>query len=146
MPPSSRVGPTSFYLADADLSNKVYFTGQNAPALIPKPRKSYGVELDVMREGSDGPGYRVAQLTGTQVGWEDYEFTVLLLTSAQVTELERKYNLQPPEEMVLTLDGVTGYTVVWQRDGLQGQYWDSNWTREGATIKLHVLQEADLTP
>lgn len=144
MPPTSRIGPT-MYLADSDNSDKVYFTGANAPVQIPKPKKKYGVDLDVMREGAAGPGFRTAQLTGTHVGWEDYEFSVTLLTSAQVTELERKYNLHPADSMILSFDdGATGYVVVWQQDGLQGRYWDTNWTREGAEIKLHVLQEADL--
>ena len=138
-----KLGPTGLYLADSDGTHKVYFTESATPNPIPKPTMEYGVELETMREGSGGPGFRTAQLTGTQTGWEDCEFSVLLLDAAQVTELDRKWRMQPPQEMLLSFDnGGTEYIVVFQKKGLQGKYWTTDWTREGADIKLHVLQEA----
>ena len=135
----SRFGPT-IIIADLDGSNTVTLTGTSAPYPVPRLQAQYGVELGIMRPGAAGAGIRTAQIAGRDTSHFDLELQVAYLTSDMVSKLESKYYATPAVAIKVTLNGgTTWYRAVFAQQGLVLENWTQNYTKQGGTIRLHIL-------
>ena len=135
----SRFGPT-IIIADLDGGNTVTLTGASAPYPVPRLQSGYQVETSIMRTGADGAGLRVAQISGTDISHKDLELPVAYLTADMVSKLQTKYDAQPAVAIKVTLDGgSTWYYAVFQANGFDANNWTQQYTKQGGTIRLHVL-------
>lgn len=134
----SRTGPT-ITISDLAGTNTVTLTSANAPYPIPRLQSDYQVETSLMRSGDTGAGLRVAQISGTHVSHKDLEIQVAYLTADMVTKLEAKYNASPAVAVKVSLDGTTFYRCIFQQNGLELNNWTQDYTKQGGTIRFHVI-------
>lgn len=137
--PATIFGP-EIIIADQDGTNQVTLQDVSGPYPVPQPQAEYQVELLKMRQGEDGPGYRVAQLGGASEDEQDIEFAVKFLSPSQFQALWAKYYRQPAEPIVYSMDGgITWCLATFQRNGFTPANWEQDWETQSAVIRLHKL-------
>lgn len=128
-------------IAEESGANEVSLYRTTAPYPIPRPQAEYGVEVEEMRRGTGGAGFRLAMLAGASLERADLEMVVAYVTSAQITSLEAKYFADPPAPVKVSLDdGDTWYLAVWQKNGYVPGNWESDHNRQQVTLRFHFLK------
>lgn len=133
----SRTGPT-IIIADLDGGNTVTLTGASAPYPVPRIKYPYEVETSINRSGTDGAGLRVLVINGNDPSWGDLELPVAYLTSDMVSKMDTRYAARSAFKVTLN-GGSTWYRCAFQKDGWDPQNWTQDYTKQGGTIKLHVI-------
>ena len=129
-------------IADLNGGNAINLHNVNGPVPVPVPTANYDVQLQQMRQGSGGPGYRAAQLLGAVRHNTDWELSCEYVTPSILADLETKYFRQPAQPVKITNDnGLNWYVVVFQPGGLVARYNDWTTERIQVTLKFHTMRK-----
>lgn len=108
------------------------------PWPAPKMVRKTGNKVTKMRDGVDGAGFRIAKLSKVSDSDFDLPMEVEYMTDAQHGAIQ---GLEESDEAFqVSIDsGATFYRACLQDDGYTPKPWDIEFTRAGASIRLHIL-------